>query len=672
MRFFTILFIFIALFTQGQIKVNIVHKDYHFDKTTALTNLPAEDSVYNVVYVIDKTINELYATNSFKGQTLNQDVLFNFYTIHKRVRLNNDEAVEQFNTMYIPVSGDEDLLSIKARSINPDGTITNFDEKNIKFVENYENHGPMKIFAFEGVQVGAEIEYVYTIQEYDNSFYGAINIQSSFPKKEFGYEYIFPSRLVFKTKGYNNAPEMILDTISDTNSDTKHRLTIASTPVSAFEEEDNSADDAAKQRIEYVLSYNTGTEKGDFYSWKEASEVYTNYPYNFSSNPKLAKKEKKALKKIIKAMDPESITNEKEKIQFIENYIKTKININNDFGITLIHEIYKEKLASEFGGFRLFVQILTKLDIEHQMVLTSSRFRKKFDGDFETFNFLYDRLVYFPQYDAYTHPASFNFRFGQIPFGFAYTDGLFFKMKEIGGVKAFYPQVKYIDGLAAKYSYDNLTIDLKISDDFEQCNLAVNKEMLGYNASNSRPFIGFLNDEKKEELYKDLIKSVGDGAEVISVKAKNTDMKGYMLDYPFILDGEVKVSSILEKAGPKYLVKIGQAIGPQMEMYQEKERKTDVENYYNHGYKRVINFTIPDGYTITNLEDLSMDFYREVAGKRTMEFTCKYELKGNILTITVNEFYDEIRVPAADFEEFRTVINAAADFNKKVLILEKK
>ena len=107
-------------------------------------------------------------------------------------------------------------------------------------------------------------------------------------------------------------------------------------------------------------------------------------------------------------------------------------------------------------------------------------------------------------------------------------------MKEIGGAKAFYPQVKYIEGLPSKLSYDNIKLDVEITDDFEKCNIKVHKEMLGYSATNTRPFIGYLNEEKKTELYNDLIKSVGDGAEVISVKAKNIEMKGYMLDYPFI------------------------------------------------------------------------------------------------------------------------------------------
>lgn len=55
-----------------------------------------------------------------------------------------------------------------------------------------------------------------------------------------------------------------------------------------------------------------------------------------------------------------------------------------------------------------------------------------------------------------------------------------------------------------------------------------------------------------------------------------------------------------------------------------------------------------------------------------MEFTSKYEINGNNLMVTCNEYYDEISVPIERYEEFRTVINAAADFNKITLVFEEE
>ena len=67
-----------------------------------------------------------------------------------------------------------------------------------------------------------------------------------------------------------------------------------------------------------------------------------------------------------------------------------------------------------------------------------------------------------------------------------------------------------------------------------------------------------------------------------------------------------------------------------------------------------------------------MDFSSSKDGKKTMEFTSRYEIKNDFLTITCNEYYDEITVPLERYEEFRTVINAAADFNKITLVFEEE
>ncbi|WP_374958832.1 hypothetical protein [Gilvibacter sp.] len=51
-------------------------------------------------------------------------------------------------------------------------------------------------------------------------------------------------------------------------------------------------------------------------------------------------------------------------------------------------------------------------------------------------------------------------------------------------------------------------------------------------------------------------------------------------------------------------------------------------------------------------------------------FRSSYELDGNILRIKADEYYRVNIMKKELFEEFRTVINSAADFNKVVLILE--
>ena len=53
-------------------------------------------------------------------------------------------------------------------------------------------------------------------------------------------------------------------------------------------------------------------------------------------------------------------------------------------------------------------------------------------------------------------------------------------------------------------------------------------------------------------------------------------------------------------------------------------------------------------------------------------FDSYYKLDGNILTVTADEHYRENIVAPEDYEEYRKVINSAADFNKVTLVFEKK
>lgn len=656
------------LFLAGVSFAGYEYENFKLSDDVKVKTLSKEDLEHNAVYIFDRNYHEFANSTSFKGQKLSSEIMFNYHTYHRRIRLNNDKAVEEFNKMYIRVSAETDLLSLKARSINPDGTVTNFNEDNIKYIEDFEGHGPFKIFAFEGVQVGAEIEYLYTMQEFDGDFYGHIYVQNEYPKKEYTYELIFPSRLIFDTKSYNAAPKMVLDTLNED----KHKLSIKPCKIEFFEEEESSALDANKQRIEYVLIKNTATGKENFYNWNKAQTAFTENMYNYASNPKLAKKEQKALLKLIKLMGLETISNEKEKVYAMEQYLKTKINIGTDYGTTLVDEIIKNNNASPYGATRLYVLILTHLAIPHELVLTTNRFDKAFDGEFETFNFLNKFLVYFPQYNSFTDPSKDNARFGVVSHEHAYQKGLFLKMKEIGGVKAFFSEVKEITGLPYELTYSNLTADVKLNDEFNAALIHLKNESLGYHDLYPRPYLSFLNAEKKDEALRNELKIVKDGTEVLDYTTKNEEMKGYMLTVPFVVEGNVKIESLVEKAGNNYLVKVGLVIGPQMEMYKTKARKAPAELYYKHSYHRVINFTIPDGYTVSNLNELKMDVSFLNKGTRTMEFTSNYELKGNVLTIRVNEFYDEISVPVSRFEEYRAVINAAADFNKKILVLKKK
>jgi hypothetical protein len=64
-------------------------------------------------------------------------------------------------------------------------------------------------------------------------------------------------------------------------------------------------------------------------------------------------------------------------------------------------------------------------------------------------------------------------------------------------------------------------------------------------------------------------------------------------------------------------------------------------------------------------------FYKNEDGELIMEFKSEFKREGDKITVRITEFYEDVVYPLAIFDEYQRVINAAADFNKVVVIFDK-
>ena len=140
----------------------------------------------------------------------------------------------------------------------------------------------------------------------------------------------------------------------------------------------------------------------------------------------------------------------------------------------------------------------------------------------------------------------------------------------------------------------------------------------------------------------------------------------------FELKFDIDSEDYVEKAGNKFLFKLGNLIGPQIEMYQEKKRTLPLEAEFNRSYFRTLKVILPKGYKVSNLEDIVIKNVHSKDGEDIFVFDSHYTLEGNVLTVTADEHYRESIVAPEIYEAYRKVINSAADFNKVTLILEPK
>lgn len=588
-----------------------------------------------------------------------------FYLEHKAYFLNSDDAIEDYNKIYLPYNSDSELLVNKARVINPSGKIIDLDDSKILTATDDETKRTYKYFAFEGIEKGSFIEYMYVVKRSPGYKGKRISFQDDFKKKNVEFDLFAPSNLFFKFKSYNGLREVEEDTIITTKNHWSFKLP----EVKKLEEESQALYSAERQFIIYALDSNSANNTKDITSYGSvAQNVYDFY------NAELSKKTKNALKKLIKELKINDDADLDSKIRTIENYIKTNIfaaEFSNE-KLSDLDAILEDKVASDTGVLKLFIAMFNELNIKHEMVFTCSRKFMHFDKSFEANIFLQDIIIYFPKTKKYLTPNENESRYG-FPSGYLTdTNGLFIKQVKVGDFVSAVGKIKHIKPIKAKYSKDNMIIDVNFDDDdISSTTINFKRSMSGYYGMFIHPFIDLVKPEDKKELIEGFAQNLDEDATINETKFENDKSELFGIK-PIVFDINFTSEAFVEKAGNKYLFKVGELIGPQMELYQEKERVLPLENEFQRSYERTINVTIPEGYTVANLDDINIDNIYDEKGKTLLSFKSFYQLEDNILKITADEYYNINRIPVKIYEDYRRVINSAADFNKITLVLVKK
>jgi hypothetical protein len=240
----------------------------------------------------------------------------------------------------------------------------------------------------------------------------------------------------------------------------------------------------------------------------------------------------------------------------------------------------------------------------------------------------------------------------------------------IGNFTTAIGEIKFIPMEDVKHSYSNMDMTLKMEKD-DALVVSVKQIYGGYTASSYRmPFV-YLPADQQHEVLKQMVKFGTNSENILSHSFENKEMEQADPYKPFVINASVKSTNLVERAGEKLIIKIGEVIGEQAEMYQAKARTTPIDVGFPHVLDRTIELVIPEGYSIKNLGDLNISEVYKESDKEIMGFVSSYNLSGNVLKITINESYNRVTYPIEQYEQFKKVINASADFNKVVLVLDK-
>jgi hypothetical protein len=592
--------------------------------------------------------------------TFENDEFVMYSTHHKIIYVNSNEAIQKHNRIFISMNSTMDLKTLKARAINREGKAVYFDESNLKELKEEESGNAYRIFAMEGVEIGSEVEYFFTRKMVADVF-SREYLQFDVPSRISSMRLSSPRHLKFDFKSYNGLPEV--KQLPDT---TANVYEVVATGLLALKEEPFAKPKANRQRIEFKLAYNTARSRARLYTWEDAAKRF------YSILTTLDKEDQKAVGKFVANAKIDKALKTSDKIRKVEDIIKTSININSEGGgeaLSSPASVLKNKVASKEGITKLYVAVFGQMGIAVHPVITCSREDLHFDGDFDTWSYLDDYILFFPEAKGFIAPY-FPTRYPLVPGQFTSQKGLFIEPFELGEVRSALGTINEIPAADYMANQDNLDMDVRFDEGLESNIINQRREFVGYTADYFASFYKLLNQDKTKEMVEELIRQTAPDAQLTdkwSVKpVRKTDAEW------FEMSGEFKSANFIEKAGPRVLFKVGLLIGPQIEMYRDDTRTMQVENDNNRNYDRLIRVHIPSGYTVRNADQLKMNFSYSDDDKTPYLFKSDYVMNGDVLEIRIAEFYKEIYCPLERYEDFRKVVNAAADFNKITLILEKK
>ena len=587
--------------------------------------------------------------------------LFVFQTVHRKFRALNDKAVNQLNTLSMEIGNGVELIDIKARTINENGKIVNFDKSSIKEVTDDESRDKYKIFAIDGIEVGNDIEYIM-VKKIPSDYFGRAYFQYPYPVLEARWELSSPATLLYDTKAYN--ADIKLD---NQLGEERNVYTAEMKNIPALKEEKFAYLNPRRARVEYRLAYNTDQGKFPILTWDHvAQRIYSN-------NYLLEGKDQEVLDKMKSEIDL-SATDVKQKVANVENYLKKNILIQEFHAPEFdnLEFVAQNKVSSERGIVKIYANLFKQLGIQHNIVLASDRDVFPLDKDFSSWDYLRKYLIYLPEIDQYIAPANLQFRLGCFPATLGASDGLFVELVKVGNFESAVAQLKEIKASDYRENYDHMFIKMDLNIDESLTHIITERCFHGLSGGFFKQFYSMMDEKAKGEFLKNIMATKLGKPEYKEMTTHEKSENPQASDADFIIYADVMSEDFMEQAGNKILVNIGESIGPQSEMYQEEERKADIENEFNRWYIRNIEFTIPEDYSISNPEVADMNVVHEIDGETLFKFVSKHRIEGNKYIVEIDEFYNEIYTDKKHIEAFRNVVNAAADFNKVVLILEGK
>ncbi len=589
----------------------------------------------------------------YKVRNRFSEIIDSYETKHAIIRVNSEKGINKHNRVYISQYRVDKVLDIKARVLQPDGSITVLNKENIKELKDVEDYGGFKIFAIEGVMKDSQIEYIYTLRKKANAA-GTVFAQQDYKIKNCKISLVRPNDYRLKTKCYNGLSEM---------EEIVHKKSVefvsTTTEIPAMVDEPMSAYRANKMKLSYFLR-SKGYYVSDEVLWEGLER---NIRSTYITGP--VRRNRRLRKHFDQFMLSNVAKTDEDKINLVCEYVHSNFSIvksskEND---SELYYVVMNKKGTEVGIAKVYTELFKHLDIGFEAVLTSNRFKHKFDKEFYSGSNFQGLLYYFPTVDKYINPSSMVMYLDYPSSNFIYNEAIF-----VTPVKAYFDTIKHP---AKEYSITKKIFNISLDETDLTATVDCKEELTGFQALNSRLAYRYFKKEEEDMIPERMAARGLEDIEINHFEARNESLKNGIQNIPFEMEYNFTAISLTDDLGENVLLNIGKVIGTQNELYQEEERVNSVEIGFMNEYHYNFNIPIPAGYQVADMSAVNINKVLEIDGKPACSFVSNCVNDGNTLTITVKESYNQMEYDLKYYDQYRDVINAAYDFSNASIIFEK-
>ena len=612
-----------------------------------------------------------YKTNEQIFIDKETDQVNKYIAVHAKVHINSQKGIDEFSSIY--QKGTQEYFQY--RIINSEGevltksdeneektTTYNFDFTNLAQISNFDFSqflgGNAEI---SGLDTNCQLEYIFVTKKTGwgekGDKYGAQLIQKNVPIYNFEFNLITPDIIVYKTDEFNGCPKAEKD-----ESDDKNYLTIEKKFIPAFHKSSIIANRSNRMGFLFVWYKLTSRSKTQvIYEYSYYSRVfYEAYMKENQTNNKLVSK---YLKKIPEMKNISGL----KRVELLD--VKAKEDFSSSYSKISLKEGLKDKKLSSTSRLQLYTSALNIWGEKFQLVLPNSRKYLPFLETYDNPIYLDDIILYIPKYDVYISPNSEYNPVGLPASVFRENRAIF--VKETG----------VQDFTSAKYDIDSiLPLDYKLNQEKSSFTVDLNKNKIDVSTelSGMRGLIYFnqlkdINYQQKEDLFAGLSKVSFDDALLASYELKEVQLNDNPLTVPVKFDYSFTSKSLKLQEENTIKVNIGKIINDAINEQKKPKGNYPADIYTGYIHIKTIRINIPQGYSVTNLDDLNINVKHADQGiKDAVQFTVTPVIANNLLTITVKEVFKKGVYSPVVMDGFLEVFNSGWNLQNLQVELMKK